>query len=49
MLCYVRKIINSIKLVDFLQVQADNQWYNYASSNVIMVFISIYEGHLESS
>ena len=25
----VRKIINSLKLVDYLHVQADNPWYNY--------------------
>ena len=25
----VRKIIHSLKLVDYLHVQADNPWYNY--------------------
>ena len=25
----VRKIIHSLKLVDYLQVQADSTWYNY--------------------
>ena len=25
----VRKIIHSLKLVDYLNVQADNPWYNY--------------------
>ena len=25
----VRKIIHSLKLVDYLHVQADNRWYNY--------------------
>ena len=25
----VRKIIHSLKLADFLHVQADNPWYNY--------------------
>ena len=25
----VRKIINSLKLVDYLPIQADNPWYNY--------------------
>ena len=25
----VGKIINSLKLVDYLHVQADNPWYNY--------------------
>ena len=25
----VRKIIHSLKLVEYLQVQAGNQWYNY--------------------
>ena len=25
----VRKIIHSLKLVDYLRVQADNTWYNY--------------------
>ena len=25
----VRKIIHSLKLMDYLHVQADNQWYNY--------------------
>ena len=24
-----RKIIHSLKLVDYLHVQADNPWYNY--------------------
>ena len=27
----VRKIIHSLKLVDYLHVQADNPWYNYYS------------------
>ena len=31
----VRKIIHSLKLVDYLHVQADNPWYNY------YLFISI--------
>ena len=26
---HVRKIINSLKLVDYLHVKADNPWYNY--------------------
>ena len=26
---YVRKIIHSLKLVDYLHVQADKPWYNY--------------------
>ena len=26
---HVRKIIHSLKLVDYLHVQADNPWYNY--------------------
>ena len=25
----VREIIHSLKLVDYLHVQADNPWYNY--------------------
>ena len=25
----VRKIIHSLKLVDYFHVQADNPWYNY--------------------
>ena len=25
----VRKIIHSLKLMDYLHVQADNPWYNY--------------------
>ena len=25
----VRKIIHSLKLVDYLHIQADNPWYNY--------------------
>ena len=25
----VRKIIHSLKLVDYLHVQVDNPWYNY--------------------
>ena len=29
----VRKIIHSLKLVDYLHVQADNPWYNYYISN----------------
>ena len=33
----VRKIIHSLKLVDYLHVQADKPWYNYylASMNTI--------------
>ena len=30
----VRKIIHSLKLVDYLHVQADNPWYNYYLMNV---------------
>ena len=26
---HVRKIIHSLKLMDYLHVQADNPWYNY--------------------
>ena len=26
---HVRKIIHSLKLVDYLDIQADNPWYNY--------------------
>ena len=26
---HVRKIINSLKLEDYLHVQTDNPWYNY--------------------
>ena len=29
-----RKIIHSLKLVDYLHVQADNPWYNYYLSCV---------------
>ena len=29
----VRKIIHSLKLVDYLHVQADNPWYNYYIRN----------------
>ena len=29
----VRKIMHSLKLVDYLNVQADNPWYNYYLSN----------------
>ena len=29
----VRKIIHSLKLVDYLHVQADNPWYNYYVSH----------------
>ena len=32
----VRKIIHSLKLVDYLHVQADNPWYNYYL--VILIF-----------
>ena len=35
----IRKIIHSLKLVDFLHVQADNPWYNY--------YINVHEGHLK--
>ena len=31
----VRKIIHSLKLVDYLDVQADNSWYNYYITNVL--------------
>ena len=30
----VRKIIHSLKLVDYLNVQADNPWYNYYLSRI---------------
>ena len=30
----VRKIIHSLKLVDYLHVQADKPWYNYYLINV---------------
>ena len=33
----VRKIIHSLKLVDYLHVQADNPWYNYYKA----IFIKI--------
>ena len=33
----VRKIIHSLKLVDYLHVQADNPWYNYYIANKISV------------
>ena len=26
---YIRKLIHSLKPVDYLNVQADNPWYNY--------------------
>ena len=29
----VRKIIHSLKLVDYLHIQADNPWYNYYLAN----------------
>ena len=32
----VRKIIHSLKLVDYLHVQADNPWYNYYKSHVLV-------------
>ena len=31
----VRKIIHSLKLVDYLHVQADILWYNYYLGNII--------------
>ena len=30
----VRKIIHSLKLMDYLHVQADNPWYNYYITNL---------------
>ena len=41
----VRKIIHSLKLVDYLHVQADNPWYNYylikaAYSVTMNIFLS---------
>ena len=42
----VRKIIHSLKLVDYLHVQADNPWYNYyivTSSDIVMyMYCQIY-------
>ena len=42
----VRKIIHSLKLVDYLHVQADNPWYNYNLSHerkaIIQDFIHSY-------
>ena len=31
----VRKIFHSLKLVDYLHVQADNPWYNYYLIHII--------------
>ena len=31
----VRKVIHSLKLVDYFNVQADNPWYNYYLYNTI--------------
>ena len=36
---HVRKIIHSLKLVDYLHVQADNPWYNYYVFLLKIVFI----------
>ena len=30
----VRKIMHSLKLVDYLHVQADNPWYNYYVNSI---------------
>ena len=32
----VRKIIHSLRLVDYLHVQADNPWYNYYMTDEAM-------------
>ena len=34
----VRKIIHSLKLVDYLYVQADNPWYNYYLASYFFLF-----------
>ena len=36
----VRKIIHSLKLVDYLHVQADNPWYNYNISHDLLLSLA---------
>ena len=36
----VRKLIHSLKLVDYLHVQADNPWYNYYLSHQLFEIIT---------
>ena len=36
----VRKIIHSLKLVDYLHVQADNPWYNYYLIAFLIILIA---------
>ena len=38
----VRKIIHSLKLVDYLHVQADNPWYNYYIYFALLIMGKIY-------
>ena len=40
----VRKIIHSLKLVDYLHIQADNPWYNYYLAK-FSYSASLVEGH----
>ena len=40
----VRKIIHSLKLVDYLHVQADKPWYNYNISIKGLVFATLRNG-----
>ena len=37
----VRKIIHSLKLVDYLHVQADNPWYNYYVNGLLRANTSV--------
>ena len=36
-----RKIIHSLKLVDYLHVQTDNTWYNYLLVNWLVGFVAL--------
>ena len=54
MVCpHVREIIRSLKILDYLHVQADKQWYNYSCADpegfvrggpfLTMFFVSFFE------